>query len=512
MTSPPPGTPTWPDDVQVDPLSRQGLEGYAQARAQLARFEVPRLVGADQPHRRMFVANFDGTGNDKFADPKHITNIGLIEDQLFASKDPSVGHGYVTGVGSSPDWASQTLDGGLGYSYGPRMEEMYLQFIQQAKKWQEADPNAEISVLSTGFSRGAVTAAMFTRMVEERGIQNPIGMKIDKDAEGHILKLTPSKPDLVPPGHTRQAVVLLDPVATGMMNIKDVRLPPSVVSGLQITANNEYRDEFYGKQIIDPGLSRDGRFLNVAVDGAHCDIGGSYLLNGLSTRNFNLMSAYVNGLSERPISQALTVPSAPEMNVIHHSEQHRGFYTTTLADVSGQRMQVRDLAGFDYATLNRFDAERANPRLMHGLERRPVHVPAEQQDPSLPAWLRQGPPAPEATAPRIDSWTPMLLNAPMSQRSPEQRAEMRDRPEAAAGIQWDPRFLALTDAALRQDLQSVNAMGRDYAQSDQGQQWLQQGVRFNQQQEREAALEQQAVRQAQVQQAPMHTAPVMRIG
>lgn len=512
MTTPPSGAQTWPDDVQVDPVSQQGLQGYAQARNQLAAFEVPRLVSADQPHRRMFVANFDGTGNDKYDDPKHITNIGILEDQLFASKLPSIGHGYVTGVGSSPDWASQNLDGGLGYSYGPRMEEMYLRFVTKAKEWKEADPKAEISILSTGFSRGAVTAAMFTRMVEERGIQNPDGMKIDKDAQGHILKLTPSKPDLVPPGQTRQAVVLLDPVATGVMNVQDVRLAPSVVSGLQITANNESRDAFYGKQIIDPGLSKDGRFLNVAVNGAHCDIGGSYLLNGLSTRNFNLMSAYVNGLSDRPFSQALTVPSAPEMNVVHHSEQHRNFYTTAFADLTGQRMQVRDLAGDNMMTLNRFGPEPVESGLMNGLERHRVRMPDERLDPSIPTWLQQGPSIPEPAAPRVDSWTPMFLNAPMSQQNTAPAIDPRGHQETPAGFQWDRRFLAATDAALRHDAQGINAVGRDYAQSAQGQQWLQQGVTFNQQQERQAALEQQAALQAQTPQAPAYAAPVLRIG
>lgn len=48
---------------------------------------------------------------------------------------------------------------------------MYYDFCVQARAWQEEDPKAEISLAATGLSRGAVTAALFTRMVEERGAQ-----------------------------------------------------------------------------------------------------------------------------------------------------------------------------------------------------------------------------------------------------------------------------------------------------------------------------------------------------
>ncbi|WP_167352007.1 hypothetical protein [Xanthomonas bromi] len=47
-----------------------------------------------------------------------------------------------------------------------------MELVNQAKQWRDEDPKAEISIVSTGFSRDAVTAAMFTRMVHERGIQN----------------------------------------------------------------------------------------------------------------------------------------------------------------------------------------------------------------------------------------------------------------------------------------------------------------------------------------------------
>ncbi|WP_042825414.1 phospholipase effector Tle1 domain-containing protein, partial [Xanthomonas axonopodis] len=166
---------------------------------------------------------------------QHITNIGILYDQVQTAAKKgfeNIGGYYVPGVGTQDDAFTRNFDGALGYSYGPRMEEMYWKFINQAKQWRDQDKKVEISIVSTGFSRGAVTAAMFTRMVHERGIQNPVDMNIDRGPHGEILKLTPTHPPLVPPGRTAQAVGLLDPVATGDMNLHDTRLPPSVVSGL----------------------------------------------------------------------------------------------------------------------------------------------------------------------------------------------------------------------------------------------------------------------------------------
>ncbi|OWF61515.1 DUF2235 domain-containing protein, partial [Xanthomonas vasicola pv. vasculorum] len=281
----------WADGVETYPATAQDLAAYQQSRHALTQFQAPLLVSQKNPHTRLFVACFDGTGNDKYKDPEHITNIGTLYDQVQAAKKSNVrniGGYYVPGVGTQDDAFTRDLDGGLGYSYGRRMEKMYLEFINQANDWKIEDPKAEISIVSTGFSRGAVTAAMFTRMVHERGIQNPKDMKIDRGQDGEILKLTPIHPPLVPPGRVAQAVGLLDPVATGDMNLRDTRLPPSVVSGLQLTARDERRDLFPAKDIIDPGRTPDGRLLNLVNPGAHSDIGGSYRLDGLSVRNGNL--------------------------------------------------------------------------------------------------------------------------------------------------------------------------------------------------------------------------------
>ncbi|WP_235429797.1 DUF2235 domain-containing protein [Xanthomonas sp. GPE 39] len=441
---------TWPDDVETYPATAQDLAAYAHSRHTLAQFQAPLLVSQQNPHTRLFVACFDGTGNDKHKDPKHITNIGILDDQVHAAEKAGVrniaGY-YVPGIGTQDDALTRNLDGALGYSYGPRMEEMYLKFIRQAKQWRDQDPQVEISIVSTGFSRGAVTAAMFTRMVHERGIQSPVGMNIEQGPHGEILKLTPTHPPLVPPGRTAQTVGLLDPVATGDMNLHDVRLPPSVVSGLQLTARDERRDLFPAKDILHPGHSHDGRFLNLTHPGAHSDIGGSYRLDGLSVRNGNLLTDYVNSLSDKPFLQPRTVPSAPEMNVIHRSEQHGSYYTTTMATTLGHRVHVHNLDGTGMTQAPN-DAQSLDAGLRAHLPLRPVAVSPERTDPALPAFFREGPhPHPHAlAAPPLPAYLqqgamPHVPGAPSTQTTPTNADASSSSSSAAASASTPPRAM-----------------------------------------------------------------------
>lgn len=76
------------DAIQSDDVpyrdATDRLSAYAEARRQLASFEVPVLLHADNPHERLFVAAMDGTTNDKFHDGEHKTNVALISDQIEA--------------------------------------------------------------------------------------------------------------------------------------------------------------------------------------------------------------------------------------------------------------------------------------------------------------------------------------------------------------------------------------------------------------------------------------------
>lgn len=410
-----------PDGVGTYPASADDLAGYRRASDQLGEFRAPLLKGSEGKER-LYVAAFDGTGNSMFKDaPANHTNVAYVAKQIDALKDPAIGFGYVEGPGT------QGGLGGLGDimtgdSYRARMDEMYVQFVRQADAWLKENPNADIRIAAIGFSRGAEQAAGFTRLIEERGIQDPAGMNVVRDRNGFIDRLEFTRPPLREPGTVVQAVGLFDPVGTGEPRDHDRRLPPSVVSGFQITAEDERRNLFQSTRVLDPGVTDGGRFLNVTVAGAHSDIGGSYALDGLSIRSGNLMIDYLNALSDPPFLQKREEPSDPSRNVIHRSEDHQFFYRTSVYDKEGVRGRQEELAPSTLCRIDCLDAQPRNAAMAESLRWRPVEIG----------------PAPVAASP----------------------ANMVEQ---------------LLQAAKQGDAAAIDRLGRDHLHSEQGQAWLREG-------------------------------------
>lgn len=315
------------------PASDTRLGMYPAAHEQLATFKTPILAHAGNPHEHIFVAALDGTGNDALNDPEHMTNVASIAHQIQA-QDSGVGSqiavGYVPGAGTQKNPIKRAFDGMDGYTSEERAESMYKQFVERAYAWRKADAEAKISVAEIGFSRGADEVAIFARLVHERGIQDPSGAKYTFTSDGLVKHVEYTKPPLVPPGQVAQAVALFDPVGTGNeLRNDDRRLPPSVVSGIQLMASDERRRLFKSDHIIDPGITADGRFAGIYVPGAHSDVGGSYHRDGLSNRAGNLMVDYINGLSDQPFLKKSVEPDDPRLNVVHRSEQGMFIYKIT---------------------------------------------------------------------------------------------------------------------------------------------------------------------------------------
>lgn len=334
-----------PDGVSTYPADVHDLESYEQASRELAQLHAPILTKSTNPHERLFIAAFDGTGNSKFKDPDRVSNVGQIFDQVqmaIAGGNKGIRAEYVEGPGTQDNPITKVIDQATGFTYDARLEEMYDKFTKQAKEWLRDDPQTQIRVAGIGFSRGAEQVAGFARLVHERGIQDPHGKREYFDQNG-IRHVEYTNPPLIPPGQIAQAVGLFDPVGTGEPRDHDRRLPPSVISGFQITAEDERRNLFKSTNVIDPGMTEGGRFLNVTVGGAHSNIGGSYALNGLSVRSFNLMTDYLNSLSDPPYLRKQTVPATPDMNVVHRSEEHQFFYRTSDFDKDGLRDRMEQL-------------------------------------------------------------------------------------------------------------------------------------------------------------------------
>jgi len=323
------------DSVSSNPAT---LKTYTDAAQKLSGFSVPELYDSSDPNCRVFVALFDGTCNSYYPDEKDAfknTNIGKLKEYFEQNiTNPVIEMGYEEGVGTQTGIA-RVYDAATGYTYDEKVEDMYDQFARQVKIWLAENPNAKISVVSLGFSRGAVEAAVFSKIVDQRGIYDPD--TIDKEKvvvgptateDGYIkTEITFSAPPIVQPGNIAQALGLFDPVETGWTSQADKQPASSVISGIQITALDELRTVFPVTSIIDNGLSQDGRFLGMPVTGAHCDIGGSYKLDGLSTLSYNLMATYLDALlGNENIVPTLDTPSEPEKYVIHNSVEHSWIY------------------------------------------------------------------------------------------------------------------------------------------------------------------------------------------
>lgn len=317
------------DGVRYDPAVSH-FSIYTDGRRQLEPFQEPVLLHANNPHERLYIAAFDGTGNDKFHDPGHETNVGLISDQIEALKltgNPKVGGDYIEGPGTQQHAPlTHFLDGIRGSTVDERAEQMYKLFIEQARRWKQQDPDALIRVASVSFSRGGEEAALLARLIDERGIQDPSGAKYTYDSHHQIKYIEYTKPALVGPRQVAQAVAMFDPVGTGSAMHEDRRLPPSVISGIQLTALDEHRGLFKSDRVIDPGITPDGRFAGIYVPGAHSDVGGGYHRNGLAIRAGNVTIDYINGLSDVPILEKQPEPDDPRLNVIHHSQEGMWLY------------------------------------------------------------------------------------------------------------------------------------------------------------------------------------------
>lgn len=402
-----------PDGIRDDGVPYNSavasLPEYAEARRQLTSFDEPVLLHADDPHERLFVAAMDGTGNDKIHDPMHETNVGRISDQIDALKlagNQQIGGYYVPGPGTEQHAPLVKLvDNMTGFTVDERAEAMYQQFISQSWTWKQQDPDAQIRVASIGFSRGAEVGALFTRIVEERGIQDPTGAHYTYGSRHQITFVEYTKPALVGAHEVAQAVALFDPVGTGHAMDEDRRLPPSVISGIQFTALDEHRSLFKSDRIIDPGITPDGRFAGVYVPGAHSDVGGGYHRDGLALRTGNFAIDYLNGLSDRPILEKNAEPDDPRLNVIHDSTKGSLIYWLTPdvnrldADGFVTREVPRDEVG---KVADPYNAEPRNNALSARFERQPM------PDGPLPNAVAKQHEAPKS---ELDAWIDRMYSA-----------------------------------------------------------------------------------------------------
>ena len=184
-----------------------------QQLLQLAELTQVEMQNADL--HQLYLAAMDGTGNSMFDDkPEGWSVVAKIHQQVRELQDEGVSNiatGYVEGTYTQNGLLNKPeklWDGRFGHTFDERVETAYLQFCEQAKQWLDEDPEAQIRIAGVGFSRGGESIAALQRMVHERGIRDPLGAKVERDAENLVVSIQyADRPLLVEPGKTPQVAL-----------------------------------------------------------------------------------------------------------------------------------------------------------------------------------------------------------------------------------------------------------------------------------------------------------------
>ena len=318
---PQPQVETSIDKVPVTQMTQEQISRLQGKIDEARTLQLPELHDVNDPHSKLFVMALDGTQNDAINDPIHITNIGFIAREM--QDTAVVSHGvvgsYELGVGNEK-LISGVVDSAIGYTVQEQATKGYDKFVKQANQWYQEDPDVKISMAGLGFSRGAAALLIASNMVHEKGIpdlKSAVSKQVIDPATGLSHIETSYSRYIVPPGQVPQMLILNDQVATGKAEELNRHIAPSVVSVVQLKAEVERRPQFPFYSAENPELS-DPRIHTMTFDGAHSDIGGGYLLNGVSsvTRQINeiVLNKWGVGIDEH------APETGPKKYVIHDSE------------------------------------------------------------------------------------------------------------------------------------------------------------------------------------------------
>lgn len=251
--------------------------------------------GVANPNLRVFVANFDGTGNDRDLISKGeqaslvaASDAGLhriIED----SDAQHIATNYYAGVGTRTGTIKGLTEKIWGVGCERNAKSAHADFVKQVAAWKKDNPNCEIHVHAVGFSRGAAIALHFLNLVDRHG--------------AYKKESAPVNEDRFSPGNVKSSAVLYDNVSTGQGVNLELGVPKSTVAVLHLTAGGEQR-ELFPLHSVDNHSEAEASFVKGAsmmnarpgVDGRiryqriqeielpaarHSDVGGTYVGGGI---------------------------------------------------------------------------------------------------------------------------------------------------------------------------------------------------------------------------------------
>lgn len=195
------------------------------------------------------VIAFDGTWNNKYK-PKtneHETIVGHVYDVLEKNDSIKIRY-YHPGAGTQPS----LIDAAIGFSLKSTARTAAKNILDQVIILRQKQPNADVRLLVTGFSRGAATARHFMNTFEKYWKSGP---------------RTGSNPKFY--------AILFDTVQAQLIENLDLSVPVDADMFYHYVSQDERRILF--KPVLDKPLSdSEGRIVTIPRLGVHSDIRGSY--------------------------------------------------------------------------------------------------------------------------------------------------------------------------------------------------------------------------------------------
>nr|WP_240935952.1 DUF2235 domain-containing protein [Halomonas bachuensis] len=238
---------------------------------------------------------FDGTGNNMYNDrhlpDRDITNVAklrnLYPDDAESGYYPIYIHGVgtITGGESEDGFVASEDLVGLGTGVGPEGAHARIELVLNLlRPILEANPDALISFDVFGFSRGAALARHFVNLVHRwpEHLLVPDFRLIRPGYQPPMRRIPAFPPTPIPFPQVR-FVGLFDTVGSFYWpgNAENLDFDLYLASGsaarvVQLTAHHEIRRNFPLSSIVDAQGNHPGNFAEIALPGAHSDVGGGY--------------------------------------------------------------------------------------------------------------------------------------------------------------------------------------------------------------------------------------------
>jgi hypothetical protein len=246
------------------PLNPTDQQVVLEAIAKLAAVKPRPINPGNNPNVTQIEVSFDGTWDNK-DEMAFDTNPALITDLFEGTKH------YEKGVATDP--STDLVGGWFGAGISNRINAAYNQVVADVNAAKAANPNAEVVLIVSGFSRGSAAARAFVNVLNKRGVPDT---SAKQQGAGHML-----------PAPRIGAMILFDTVGsvgipgTNLNPGLDLTIPANAENVLHLTARDEKRGMFPLSTAKDAKHPDDPRITELALPGGHSDIGGSYA-NGYS--------------------------------------------------------------------------------------------------------------------------------------------------------------------------------------------------------------------------------------